>query len=90
MRGNPIAGREVRASAGDRLENRYYDPTTKTAEDGTYELKFVRAGEQFIQVAPFWLDANEAPDGTSVRVDLEPGQVKQGVDLKTAPDQRQF
>ena len=26
--GKPVAGREVRASAADRLENRYYDPTT--------------------------------------------------------------
>ena len=34
-RGPPVAGREVRASAADRLENRYYDPTTKTDDDGT-------------------------------------------------------
>ena len=30
----------------------YLDPITTTGNDGSYELKFVRAGEQFIQVAP--------------------------------------
>jgi beta-lactamase regulating signal transducer with metallopeptidase domain/protocatechuate 3,4-dioxygenase beta subunit len=39
--GQPIAGREVRASASDRMENRYYDPTTSSSSDGTYELKFI-------------------------------------------------
>jgi hypothetical protein len=34
-RGRPISGREVRASAADRLENRYYDPTVTTADDGS-------------------------------------------------------
>ena len=58
--GSPIADREVRASAADRLENRYYDPSVKTAADGTFELKFIRPGEQFIQIAPFWLDARQA------------------------------
>ena len=53
--GRPVARREVRSGAADRMENRYYDPTVTTADDGTYELKFIRAGEQFIQVAPFWL-----------------------------------
>ncbi len=79
--GQPVAGREVRASAADRLENRYYDPTVTTADDGSYELKFVRAGEQFIQVAPFWLDARQAPEGTSQTVNLAPGETKDGVDF---------
>jgi hypothetical protein len=38
-------------------KNRYYDPTVKTAADGTFDLKFIRACEQSIQVAPFWLNA---------------------------------
>ena len=76
-----IAGREVRASAADRRENRYYDPTATTRDDGTFELRFVRPGEQFIQVSPFWLDAGEAPEGTSQAVVLESGQSKAGVDL---------
>ena len=36
---SPSAGREVRADAADNLENRYYDPTVKTAADGKFELK---------------------------------------------------
>jgi protocatechuate 3,4-dioxygenase beta subunit len=80
--GKPVAGREVRASAADRLENRYYDPTVQTAADGTYELKFIRPGEQFIQVAPFWLDARQAPEGTSRTLTLEPGEREEGVDFR--------
>ncbi len=63
--GRPVPGREVRASAADRLENRYYDPTVMTAADGSYELRCIRPGKQFIQVAPFWLDARQSPEGTS-------------------------
>ena len=59
--GRPVAKREVRASAADGLENRYYDPTVATADDGTYELKFIRPGDHLIQVAPFWGDARQAP-----------------------------
>ncbi|MDR3619077.1 MAG: carboxypeptidase regulatory-like domain-containing protein [Paludisphaera borealis] len=80
--GRPIEGRDVRASAADRLENRYYDPTVKTASDGTYELKFIRPGEQFIQVSPFWLDARQAPEGTSRAETLAAGASKDGVDFK--------
>jgi hypothetical protein len=31
--GHPVSGREVRASAADRLENRYDDPTVTTANN---------------------------------------------------------
>ena len=80
--GHPVSGREVRASAADRLENRYYDPTTTTAADGTFTLRFVRPGEQFIQVAPFWLDARQAPGGTSKTLTLSAGETKTGVDFQ--------
>jgi hypothetical protein len=80
--GKPVADREVRASAADRLENRYYDPSAKTAADGTFDLNFIRAGEQFIQVAPFWLDASQAPEGTSQVVTLEQGETKSDVVLR--------
>jgi hypothetical protein len=80
--GRPVAGREVRSSAADRLENRYYDPTVSTAADGSYELKFIRPGEQFIQVAPFWLDAKHAPEGTNQTLMLKPGESKEHVDLR--------
>jgi hypothetical protein len=84
--GNPIADREVRASAADRLENRYYDPTVKTAANGTFDLKFIRPGEQFIQVAPFWLDARQGPTQSSQTVTLEPGETKEGLNFHVKGD----
>jgi hypothetical protein len=86
--GNPVAGRDVRASAYDRLENRYYDPTTKTDKDGHFELKFIRAGQQYIQAAPFWGNAEEAPEGSSQLVILDAGQTRDGVKLATTKEDR--
>jgi Carboxypeptidase regulatory-like domain len=80
--GRPVPGRQVRASAADRLENRYYDPTATTADDGSYELKFIRPGEHFIQVAPFWLDARQAPEGTSRVLTLKQDESNGGVDVR--------
>lgn len=84
--GRPIADREVRASAADLHENRYYDPTTRTRADGTFELRFVRPGEQHIQVAPFWFSAVEAPEGTSQTVVLAPGESKARLEFKVDPN----
>jgi hypothetical protein len=75
-KGRPVAHREVRASAADKLENRYYDPTTTTKEDGTFELRFIRPGEHYIQVAPFWLIADQAPAKTSHQLNLKAGETK--------------
>jgi beta-lactamase regulating signal transducer with metallopeptidase domain/protocatechuate 3,4-dioxygenase beta subunit/5-hydroxyisourate hydrolase-like protein (transthyretin family) len=86
--GNPIPGREVRAAAGDLLENRYYDPTTRTGKDGTFELKFVRPGKQLIQVAPFWLSPSEAPGGSSKTVTLTEGQTLDDVNLTSTPNDK--
>jgi protocatechuate 3,4-dioxygenase beta subunit len=80
--GRPVSSREVRASAADRLENRYYDPTVTTADNGSYELRFIRPGEHFIQVAPFWLDARQAAEETSRMLTLTPGELKEGVDFR--------
>ncbi len=76
-----IGQRDVRAHAADLRENRYYDPTTKVGEDGSFELKFIRPGRQYIQVSPFWLKAADGPKSTSAVVDLEPGQVLDGIEL---------
>jgi BlaR1 peptidase M56/Carboxypeptidase regulatory-like domain len=84
--GQPVAGREVRASAADKRENRYYDPTTKTGADGTFELRFIRAGQQHIQVYPFWLDAEQAPAGTNRTLTLAEGETREGVNLTAAPE----
>ena len=72
--GKPVAGRDVRAEAVDKLENRYYDPTTTTKEDGTFELPFIRPGDQYIQVAPFWLIAEQGPPASTKRITLDGGQ----------------
>ena len=82
-KGNPLPYCDVKAQAADKLENRYYDPKTKTNIDGTFELKFVRAGEQFIQAAPFWGVAEQAPAGSTKRVTVEAGQTLTDVQLAT-------
>jgi hypothetical protein len=82
--GRPLSRREVRAHAADKLENRYYDPTTTTKEDGTFELRFIRPGEHFIQSAPFWLRAEEAPPGSTLRVRLASGESRGGLQLVAA------
>ncbi len=83
--GKPVAGREVRASAVDKRENRYYDPSAKTGADGTFTLRGVRPGEQFIQAAPFWLDASSAPGGSSRTLTLVAGETTAGVELTAQP-----
>ena len=83
--GRPAARREVRACGTDQLDNRYYVPTVETDAEGRFELKFVRPGENYVQVAPFWLDPRQAPAGASQTVKVQAGQVKEGVDL-VGPD----
>lgn len=83
--GRPVAERDVRTQPVDMLENRYYDPTIRTKQDGTFELKFVRPGEQLVQCAPFWLQADEAPIGSSVKVLAESGKTIADVELIAAP-----
>ncbi len=80
-KGHPVAGREVRAQPTDRLENRYYDPTTTTKADGTFELKFIRPTEQFIQAAPFYLNASDGPADSTKTLTLKDGQVVDNVKL---------
>jgi len=71
-KGRPLKiGTSVSAQAKDLLENRYYNPTALVNEDGSFELKFIRAGEQSIRVGQSAID-----------VLLEPGQILEGVELK--------
>jgi hypothetical protein len=72
------------------LENRYYDPTTTTDKDGNFELRFVRPGEQYIEVAPFWLRVDDPPDGHSVKVTLKAGETKEKVDLRARTSTKFF
>jgi hypothetical protein len=80
-RGKPVAYREVRAHAADNRENRYYDPTVKTHEDGTFELPFIRPGEQHIQAAPFWMSVEHGPKDATKTVTLDAGQTVAGIKL---------
>ena len=79
--GRPMPYCEVRAQAADKLENRYYDPTTQTKPDGTFTLRFVRPGEQFIQAAPFWGRAEQAPAASTQRLTVAAGQTLTDVQL---------
>jgi hypothetical protein len=83
--GKPAINREVQAQPVDKLENRYYVPTTRTDKEGRFELRFVRPGEQYIQAEPFWLVAEEAPAETSKRVVVTEGQTSEGVELRAEP-----
>ncbi|HEX8522783.1 MAG TPA: carboxypeptidase-like regulatory domain-containing protein [Tepidisphaeraceae bacterium] len=83
--GSPVAGRRVRASAADKLENRYYDPETRSDKDGNFELKFIRPGDHYIQCSPFWLNASQAPGG-SVEVTLAEGETKEAIGLIAQPE----
>ncbi len=83
--GPPVEGKQVRAHAADLKENRYYDPTTevKTDASGAFELKFVRPGRHYIQVEPFWLEAESAPQETTAIIDIKEGEVYEEVELRT-------
>ena len=96
--GKALAHREVRASAADKLENRYYDPTTTTDKNGDFELRFIRPGDQFIQAAPFfWCNVPEGGmtlklkegETNSLLVTLKEGQTRAGVEL-TGPASTKF
>lgn len=79
--GRNVKGLRVGSQAADLLVNRYYDPTTKTKEDGTFELKFVRPGENYIRVDPFHFIATSGLPGTWEKLDLKSGEVYEDVEL---------
>ena len=73
--GKPLkVGTSISAQAKDLLENRYYNPTSQVNEDGSFELKFIRAGEHSIRV-----------DQKTIDVDLKPGQILEGVQMHFDP-----
>lgn len=82
--GKPVANRDVRALACDRLENSYYDPTTKTAQDGRFELKFVRPGKHQITAAPVLLNADESKAKQVVAVTAD--HPTEGIQLEVVND----
>jgi len=79
--GNPVPNHKVRSHAFDKLGNRYYDPTTRTDENGNFEIKFIRPGKHYVQAYPFWLTAEQAPEITTKIIKLEPGKTIYEVEL---------
>ncbi|MBX3413169.1 MAG: carboxypeptidase regulatory-like domain-containing protein [Pirellulales bacterium] len=79
--GEPASGVEVRAAAIDKRDHRYYLPTTKTDQQGSYELRFIAPGEQWIQVEPFYLDASEAPQTRTRKVMVASDRTVDGIDF---------
>jgi beta-lactamase regulating signal transducer with metallopeptidase domain/protocatechuate 3,4-dioxygenase beta subunit len=79
--GKPVAYHKVRAHAADGRESRHYDPTTASREDGSFELRCVRPGEQFIQAGPFWWRVEQSPAHTTRKVGLAAGEMVEGIDL---------
>lgn len=76
--GRSVQGLEVRAHAADKRGNRYYDPTTTTNDDGSFELSFIRPGKHLLQVEPFWLTAEDAPAESWLEIDIEEGETQEG------------
>ena len=72
-KGKPKPHIGVRAVRMDLLDNRYYVPTTKTDDDGRFELKFIQPGRQHIQGGEFWTPPNVQADGSAQIVNIEPG-----------------
>jgi protocatechuate 3,4-dioxygenase beta subunit len=79
--GKPVPKHRVRTHAADKLENRYYDPETRTNENGEFEFRFVRPGEHFVQADPFWLADENANSDTSKRITVEAGETVDGIVL---------
>ena len=80
--GRVVGDCEVTAQAADKRENRYYDPTTRVNEDGTFELKFVRSGTQTIRLNSTWSGES------SINVDLKEGEVLEGIELHGVADRK--
>ena len=80
-KGNPVPNNQVRAHSFDKNENRYYDPTARTDANGNFEIKFIRPGKHYIQAYPFWLDAAQAPEGTSQIVTVKAQETVSGIKI---------
>ncbi|WP_339730501.1 M56 family metallopeptidase [uncultured Gimesia sp.] len=79
--GRSVKGLRIGSQATDLLVNRYYDPKTKTNADGTFELKFIRPGENYIRVEPFHFIATSGLPGTWEKVELKAGEVHEDIEL---------
>ena len=85
--GYPTANHTVHAYPTDPFGNHYYDPLTKTNENGKYTLRFIRDGANMIisaNMLPF--DSDKAPEGIKRLVKLKVGENRENIDLISIPD----
>jgi len=82
-KGQPVGGTHVQYTSAKKDENRYYLPSTKTAADGTFELKFVPPGEQYIRLGQFYPVPREEidPKDSYVKLVLAEGETTRGITL---------
>jgi hypothetical protein len=73
-KGEPVSNLQVRIERPDLLENRYYVPFTQTKADGTFELNYLRAGEQSVIVNPIAFKNYTGPDSSVKKVTLKEGE----------------
>lgn len=80
--GGDVKGIKVSSQATNMFVNRYYDPTTKAKEDGSFELRFVRPGEHTIRTEPFHFRAQDGIPGSWRAVDLKEGEILEDIELR--------
>lgn len=78
--GTPRANVQVRAVAVDKRDHRYYVLTTRTDEEGRYELRHISPGSHYVQVEPFRDIERTIPDTTRL-VEVTSNSNQDGVDL---------
>jgi beta-lactamase regulating signal transducer with metallopeptidase domain/protocatechuate 3,4-dioxygenase beta subunit len=84
--GQPLANVYVKAQAADLLENRYYDPDTRSNQQGIFELRFVRPGEHTLRTRDRFL----AFGGHAIApVDVRTGETTDVGDVVVTPKRPQ-
>jgi hypothetical protein len=78
--GLPCPRVQVRAQAADQLENRYYDPTTITNDDGSFEIRLIRPGDHTIESLVHASGALYISDSRSVTV--KAGETVEGIEVR--------
>lgn len=76
--GKPVADREVGVECVDERESLFFQPTTYTAADGTYELKFISPGQHYVYANPLYRPPTADPKGIRV-IDVKSGGIFENV-----------
>jgi hypothetical protein len=72
--GKPVANVYLQITACDLMENRYYNPATRSDKDGQFELRLVRPGRNMVHG---WMSVPipEKPDDKTPVVEVKAGEV---------------